>query len=158
MLSKMVASAFLCLVKVLVGIEGADLRLDDGDGNVRAVVRDTLVACKQVCLNEACLDGAFACLQAVDMVALCLRDQLVNDLLQRLNMLCQGAVVGSKCLDCKLQNLGNGFLQGIQFSRCFGGEGDLLVVDLFCALLQLNCVVTQTLKVTDGVQELGNLA
>ena len=60
---------------------------DDADGDVGAVVADTLEIVQQIVEHKAQLDGALAGLQAADVAAADLVGQAVHGLLQRFHLL-----------------------------------------------------------------------
>ena len=72
-------------VQILMGVEGVGLQLDDGHGDVGAVVRHALVVGQQVVEHEPLVQRAAAGLQSVHVVGLHLVAQAVDDLLQRLH-------------------------------------------------------------------------
>ena len=96
------AAALLDLREILVRVEAARARLDERDGDVRAVVRHTLVVRQQVVEHEAILDRALAALQALDVRRLGGGDQAVDDLLQRLNVARHFEVVLAEGIDGQL--------------------------------------------------------
>ena len=71
--------------EILVGVEGVGLQLDDGHGDVGAVVGHALEVRQQVVENKAVRKLAFAPLKPVDMAQLHLVAQDVYALLQRLD-------------------------------------------------------------------------
>ena len=138
-------------------VEAACTRLDERDGDVRAVVGHTLVVRQQVVEHEAVLDRALAALQALDVRRLGGGDQAVDDLLQRLNVARHFEVVLAEGIDGQLQNLRQCVCQVLQLRSGILGEDDVLVVDLLGRLAQVDGVVAQTLEVADGVQHVRNL-
>ena len=54
---------------ILMGIEGVGLQLDEGQGDVRAVIGYALKVGEQVIENEALVQGTHTSLKAVDVVA-----------------------------------------------------------------------------------------
>ena len=116
------------------------------------MVGNTLVVRQQVRQDEARPDRAFAELQALDVRALGLRDQNVNDLLQRLDVDRQRAVGFAEGADRHFQNLVHRVRQVADLRLRVLGEGDLLLLDLLRALEQIDRVVAQTLEVADRVQ------
>ena len=71
-----------------MGIEGVGLQLDEGQGDVRAVVGYALKVGEQVIENEALIQGTHTSLKAVDVVAFHFVAQGVHDLLQGLYPAC----------------------------------------------------------------------
>ena len=59
------------------------MQVDDTDGNIGAMVADTLQTGEQIRPDKARLDAAAALLQAQDVAGTHLFLQIVNDLLQR---------------------------------------------------------------------------
>ena len=72
-------------VQIFVRAKAAGVRFDQRNGNVGTVVGHALVIGQQIGKDEAHLDGAGTRLQAFDVRGLCLGDQQVDDLLQRLD-------------------------------------------------------------------------
>jgi len=123
--------------------------------DVGAVVTDTLNVGQVVVEYKAQLNGAFAALQTCDVAALGLINQLVDNVLDRLNLLCNlqiGVCVGA---DGDLHNLADSQIDDIQIALCVGGEYDALVVHFLSDLNNVLCMVAYALQVAYGVQALG---
>ena len=105
-------AALLDLGEILVRVEAARARLDERDGDVRAVVGHALVVRQQVVEHEAVLDRALAALQALDVRRLGGGDQAVDDLLQRLDVARHFEVVLAEGVDGQLQNFRQGVRNG----------------------------------------------
>ena len=72
----------LDILGIGVGVEATGLFLDDADGDVGAVVGNTLQVGQVIVEDEAHLDGALTALQALDMAGADFFDQTVDGLLQ----------------------------------------------------------------------------
>ena len=144
-------------VEVLVGVEGVGLQLDDGHGDVGAVVGHALVVGQQVVEHEALVQRTGTGLQAVHMVGLHLVAQAVDDLLQRLHSGGLLHIVGHEGGDGDGQDLPQGGLHDLQLAAGGGGEHHLLVVDLLGRFGDVQRVVGDTLEVRNGVEELADL-
>ncbi len=143
--------------EILVGVEGVGLQLDDGHGDVGAVVGHALVVGQQVVEHEALAQGTRAGLETVHVVGLHLVAQTVDDLLQRLDPGGTLHIVVHKGGDGQGQHLPHGALHDLQLAPGLGGEHQILVVDLVGGLGDVHRVVGDTLEVGDGVEELADL-
>ena len=96
-LVEVVAALDLLQVCVCTGIDGA-LRFDDRDGKVGAMVGDALVVCEQVSEDKAHFYRAVALLQTGDVARTDLGDQLVDDLLERLDLSARHGIRAAEAL------------------------------------------------------------
>ena len=129
---------------------------DDGNGNIGAVVRYTLVVIQQISQNETALDGTGTLLQTADVIGADLGNQTVDDLLQRLYLGSQFGAVAVIGTGGEVEDLLQGVGEHLDLLLGLGREGDLLVVQLLGHLGQVAGVVAQTLEVADGVEDLGD--
>ena len=97
-----------------MGVKGVGFQLDDGYGDVGAVVGDPFEVCHQVVKDEALGQSADAVLQPVDVVQLHLVAESVNQLLQRLNPGGRLQVVVDEGLICDVDDLGDRRPHGCQ--------------------------------------------
>ena len=83
--------------------------------------------------------------------------QAVNDLLQGLNLGCQIQIIAYKGCERQVENFADGADQDVQFLAAAGSKGHFLLLHLNRRLENVHGVVADALKVTDGVQQLGDL-
>ena len=143
-------------LEIAVGVEGIVLYLDDGHGDVGAVVGDALIVVEQIGEDEALFDGAHALLEALDVPVFHLGGELVDDLFQRFHPGGKIYVAGLVGFYGHVQDLVDGFDEVIQLVLCLFGEGQALVVDLLGHAHQVHSVVAQALEVAHGVEHLGD--
>ncbi len=94
-------------------------------------------------------------MQTADVVVLADGGQPVDDLLQRLHLTCQLHVAVEIGPDGEIKDLVQRLSDGVQLLLGGRREGDLFFIDLLCYLDNIDGVVTQTLEVADGVENLG---
>ena len=94
-----------CLAERFVQIEVVLARVDDAAGDVGAVVGRALQVGQEVGEHKAGLNAARALLHAQDMARAHLLFERVDDLLQRLDLLCGGGILTGKGLERERKDL-----------------------------------------------------
>ena len=69
--------------EVVVCLEHVVGSLDDGDGNIGAMVGHTLIIVQDIGKHKTSFDGTCAFLETFDMICLDVPGEIVNDLFQR---------------------------------------------------------------------------
>ena len=132
------------------------LFLDDGNGDVGAVVGDTLQVCQVVVEDEAHLDGALTALQAQDVAGADLLDETVDGFFQSFHTAGLIHIVGVVGGEGAVHDLVDGGADHLQLGLGGVGELELLLVELTGVVLEVHAVVADTLEVADGVENTGN--
>ena len=130
-------AVFLHVVEVGVGSNVAVPLFDDADGDVGAVVADTLEIVQQIVEHKAQLDGALAGLQAADVAAADLVGQAVHGLLQRFHLLGGDGVILPEAGEGGVQNVLHQVGQNAQLLPGRVGKAELLVMQLLGGLLKI---------------------
>ena len=138
-------------------IEGVRLQLDHGDGDVGTVVGDALAVGEQVVEREAVVQRADTGLQAVDVVQLQLVAEVVDQLLERLDVVGELDVVFHERAHGHGQDLRHGGHHHTQLVRALVREMHLLFVHLLGGLGNVQRMVADALQVADRVQVLGHV-
>ena len=132
------------------------LFLNDAHGDVGAVVRDTFHVGQQIAEDEAQLNGALTVLQTIDMAHAQLFDQVVHGFFQGFHFQCHRTVVICE----RGEGFGHGFLQGGNENTelCITGVGEVqtLFVQFLRGFLNVQSMIADPFKVTDGVEQAGN--
>ncbi len=134
---------------VLVDVHVALGRVEDAARDVGAVVRDALDVGQEIRPDEAGHDRTGAFLQAQDMSGAQLLRYGVDDLLERLRLLGGLVVVLAEGLVGKVQDLREGGAHAQVFSGGLFGEDDVLLVQLFRRLQDVDGVVADALVFPD---------
>ncbi len=150
--------ALLQSVQILVGVEGTFVQLDHGDGHVGAVIGDTLQVGQQIVEDKAGADGTGALLQALHVMQLHLVAEIVDDLLQRLDLLGAFQILSHKGIRGQMDDLGHCVIDDMQLLLRFGGEFHALLDALLSILRNVAGMVRDTLEIGEHMEELGNLA
>ena len=132
------------------------LLLNDADSDVGAMVAHTLGIVQQIVEDEAELDGALAALEPPDVTAADLLREKVHSLLQRFHLPSHLGIVRLEAAQGAVQQI---LQQGGQHIHLFpgnGGEGQLLFMKLLGGFLQVQSMVADALKVSDGVKQAGD--
>ena len=138
-------------------VERVGLELDHRNGDVGAMVGDTLVVGQKIVEDEALAERAQALLQAVNMVELQLVAEVVDQLLERLNAGRQLQIVIDKGTDGRGQDLRQRSLHDLELVRSGVGEGEVFLVQLLRALGDVQRVIGDAFKVGERVEEFGDL-
>ena len=133
--------------EIFVGIERVCLKLDHRNGDVGAVVGDTLVVGEKIVEHKALAERTYALLKSVNMMELHLVAQRVDELLQRLDSLGKLKVLHNKRADGVVQNFAQGVCQNGKLVPRVAGESDPLLEDLLCSLGDNELVVGDKLKI-----------
>ena len=118
------------------------------------MVGHALAVGEQVVEREAVVERALAGLQAVDVVQLHLVAEVVDELLERLDVVGRGDVVVEEGVDRDLEDARHGGEHDLQLARAGGRKDDLLRVELLRRLADVERVVADALEVADRVQVL----
>ena len=141
-----------------MGLEAVVLYLDQCNGDIGAMVGYALVVAQKIVEHKSKLDRAGAGLKSGDMAHLDLSNDIVDDLLKRLDLACKSQIVVLKRLSGNVQYLGNRGGGNGNLPVCRLGEADVLVVHLLCDTQQVYRVVAETFKLADGMEYLGYLS
>ena len=95
-LIKAVRADFDEAVYIFMRIKAVRLKLNESNGDVRAVVGNSLEICQQIVEYKAVVERAYALLQAVDVVQLHLVAEVIYKLLKRLDAVSAFQIVCDK--------------------------------------------------------------
>ena len=97
-------------------------------------------------------------MQTLDVTVLQLHIQRIYHFFQRFYLMCNGKVIIFKCLKRQIQGLQQCVGDNVQFSGSISGEMNALFVQLTGGLHDVKRMISDSLKITDTVQHLGNRA
>ena len=140
-----------------MGIEAVGLKLDHRHGDVGAMVGNTLVICEKIVKDKPHGERAGAVLQTDDVVELEFVAQSVDRILERLDAKRHFEIVSDERADGKRHDLAHRNAEHVQLALRGVAEADVLFVDFARDLGEIHCVVADAFKITDGMQELGDL-
>ena len=142
---------------IAVGVEAVGVQLDDRNGDVGAVVGDSLVVGQKIVEDEALGQGAGAVLEPLDVMELDLVAENIDALLQRLDQIGLVLIVLREGGDGQVQNFLQGGGKNGEFLQSLTGEVELLGVELGGALRDVDGVIGDALVIAEGVQILGDV-
>ena len=153
MLEGMLKAAVIasCLTERFVQVEVVLTRVDDAAGDVGAVVGRALQVGQEVGEHKAGLNAARALLHAQDMARAHLLFERVDDLLQRLDLLCGSGILTGKSLERERKDLADGGGEHGQLVERAAGEGESLSLQLLCGGENVDRMVGDALKIADGL-------
>ena len=140
----------LDVVQIFVGVELVGVAEKLVNGDVAAVVGDTLQAGADIGQGEAQVDGALPVLQAYAVAALDLHIQAVHNLLQGLYHAGKLLVAGFEGLDGDAGNLVDCTAEDIQLSLGGRRKGDFPVCHIPGDFRDIQSVVAEAFQITDG--------
>ena len=136
-----------------MGIKLIGSDLDHRNGDVGAVVGDTLVVGQQIIQHKAVLDGADTGLQAGNVAGLDLAHETVHDLLKRFDLAGGVDITFLERIDRAVDDILHGGFEHAEVAEGFLAELDGLVADLLGRFNKVDGVVGNALEIADGVQQ-----
>ena len=139
-----------------MGVELIRLKLNEREGDVRAVVGHALKVAEQIVEHKALRERAVSLLQAFNVIELHRVDQYVDPLLERFDAIGSVHVLLHKAGDGDVQNAAQRGGQYRKFAAGLTGKDDLLLMPLAGGLGDVHGVVADTLEVGKRVQVFGD--
>ena len=132
-------------------------RVDDAPGNIGAVVGRALETGEKIGEDEAELNAAPALLQTPDVARAHRFLELIDDLLERLDLGGDGAVVFLEASEGQIENFADRPGEHRKFGDGARRECEILVAQLLGGFERVDGVVGDALKIADGFQKSGGL-
>ena len=149
---KYAAVTFFQVSGIAVDIVFVGVQLDERNADVGAVVGNTLAVGEEIVEYEAMFQCADAFTNTVDVIGLHRIAEIIGQLLQRLDAVCDCKVAVHEGSYGKAHNFRRSTAQKGDFGKTFRREGNAFVMDFFGTFRNVDRVVADAFKVRDGVQ------